>query len=321
MQAEIIPPNESTALVKPTTERAIIMAQSLKEDTEQRALVREYVARHMHKDVDYGIIPGTNKPTLLKPGAEKLTDLFRCTPAFEITERIEDWDKGMFHYEFRVRITSREAGTVLAEGFGSANSKEGRYRWRNAGRKCPHCGKETIIKGKEDFGGGWVCFSKKGGCGAKWKDGDPAIEKQVQGRVENDDIYTLVNTILKMAKKRALVDGAIALARCSDIFTQDVEDFVDQHESPESTPPAKPKNERKEEIRAALTGEAKSQPDAELASVLAGIANASTLEELVSVQQAAGQLKNGAKAEARKAYASKRDELAANEVNGPGSNG
>jgi hypothetical protein len=27
-----------------------------------------------------------------------------------------------------------------------------------------------------------------------------------------------------MAKKRALVDGAIALARVSDLFTQDVED-------------------------------------------------------------------------------------------------
>jgi len=220
-------PSVPTASAKPTTERAIIMAAALKEDMEQRAILMAYVGTHMKKGVDYGVIPGTKNPTLLKPGAEKLTDLFRCTPTFELIERVEDWDRGLFHYMFRVKIVSRDAGTVLAEGFGSANSKEGRYRWRNAARKCPECGKETIIKGKEEYGGGWLCFVKKGGCGAKWSIDAPEIVDQVQGTVENDDIFTLVNTILKMAKKRALVDGAIALARCSDIFTQDVEDFMD----------------------------------------------------------------------------------------------
>jgi hypothetical protein len=315
MSTEIITtqPTESIAPAKPTTERAMIMAQSLKEDTEQRILVRQYVEKHMTKDVDFGVIPGTNKPTLLKPGAEKLTDLFRCTPSFEILNRIEDWDKGLFHYEFRVRITSRDAGTVLAEGFGSANSREGRYRWRNAGRKCPHCGKETIIKGKEDFGGGWLCFGKKGGCGAKWKDGDPVIEQQTQGKVENDDIYTLVNTILKMAKKRALVDGAIALARCSDIFTQDIEDFADQHEAIEPSPQQKSHDERKATIRENLTGDGKPQTNGELGAVLAGIANAQTLEELVTVQPAAAKLKNGDIVKARKSFAARRDELSAKE--------
>ncbi|MBZ5672295.1 MAG: hypothetical protein LAO04_21560 [Acidobacteriia bacterium] len=33
----------------------------------------------------YGIIPGTNKPTLLKPGAEKLSFTFRLLPKFRIT--------------------------------------------------------------------------------------------------------------------------------------------------------------------------------------------------------------------------------------------
>ena len=35
---------------------------------------------------------------------------------------------------------------------------------------CPNCGKDTIIKGKPEYGGGWVCYSKKGGCGAKFTD-------------------------------------------------------------------------------------------------------------------------------------------------------
>jgi hypothetical protein len=50
------------------------------------------------------------------------------------------------------------------------------------------------------------------------------------GRVENEDTASLANTILKMAKKRALVDAAIAIARISDLFTQDVEDM--QHKKP-----------------------------------------------------------------------------------------
>lgn len=34
---------------------------------------------------------------------------------------------------------------------------------------CPTCGKDSIIKGKEEYGGGYVCYKKKGGCGAKFK--------------------------------------------------------------------------------------------------------------------------------------------------------
>jgi hypothetical protein len=254
-EMEIMPPTPlpTKALAKPTTPRAIVMAEALKEDTEQRALLQAYVREHMKEGTDYGVIPGTQKPTLLKPGAEKLTDLFRCTPTFDLLEKVEDWEGGLFHYTFRVRITSRDAGTVLAEGFGSANSREGRYRWRDARRKCPSCGKETIIKGKAEYGGGWLCFAKKGGCGAKWDNGAAEIEGQEIGKVENDDIYTLVNTILKMAKKRALVDGAIALARCSDIFTQDVEDFAEEgvdHAPPQRATRPAPRNDAAKQARA-----------------------------------------------------------------------
>lgn len=36
---------------------------------------------------------------------------------------------------------------------------------------CPNCGKtEHVIKGKEEFGGGWLCWKNKGGCGEKWPD-------------------------------------------------------------------------------------------------------------------------------------------------------
>ena len=33
---------------------------------------------------------------------------------------------------------------------------------------CPACGAAAIIKGKEEYGGGWLCFKAKGGCGTKF---------------------------------------------------------------------------------------------------------------------------------------------------------
>ncbi len=210
--------------IVPQTARGILTRDGLKEIAEQRELLSQYVRSQMVPNTDFGVIPGTPKPTLLKPGAEKLVDLFRCTPKFRLMRVVEDYDKGLFAYTFRVQLYQRDAAAVLAEGYGSANSREGRYRWRQSNRKCPKCSKETIIAGKAEYGGGWLCFKKKGGCGAKWDIGAKEIEGQEAGKIDNDDVATLANTILKMAKKRALVDGAIALARVSDLFTQDVED-------------------------------------------------------------------------------------------------
>lgn len=216
---------------------AVIAADVLEQAKTQRELLRRYVSGQMVEGTDYGVIPGTQKKTLLKPGAEKLTELFRCTPKFTRTKSVEDWEKSLFHYEFACEIISRDTDIVLAVGVGSCNSRESRYRWRNGERLCPACGKATIIKGKAEYGGGWMCFAKKGGCGAKFGDHDKSITDQVVGRVENPDVCDQVNTILKMAKKRALVDATLSLARCSDIFTQDLEDGDDE---PERTPPAQP---------------------------------------------------------------------------------
>ncbi len=213
--------------------RPMLTKAILDQETEQRALLGAYIAKNMHEGTDYGVIPGTKDRTLLKPGAEKLTDLFRCTPEYTFVERIEDFDRPLFHYLVHCRVVSRESGVTIAEGFGSCNSREGKYRWRNEDRKCPQCDKPAIMRSKfpprdePDAAPGWYCYAKKGGCGANFGADDPTIVGQSTGRVENDDTATIANTLLKMAKKRALVDAALGLARCSDMFTQDVEDMGD----------------------------------------------------------------------------------------------
>jgi len=185
---------------------------------------QQIVRSTMIVDLDYGIIPGTQKPTLLKPGAEKIAKLLGLSDQYEILDKSEDWHQPLFRYLIKCRLIHLATGSIISEGLGECNSMEGKYRWRESKRKCPICGVEAIIKGKEQYGGGWICFKKTGGCGAKWEDGEPEIEEQTIGRVENDDIYSQVNTILKMAKKRALVDAALSAGRLSDIFTQDMED-------------------------------------------------------------------------------------------------
>lgn len=260
--------SETTALAKsePQTQRGILTREALRVETEQRKLLAEYISVNMQEGTDFGKIPGTPKPTLLKPGAEKLVDLFRCTPKFALVKSEEDFEKGFFNYMFRVRLYQRDSEAVLAEGFGSANSREGRYRWRDAQRKCPKCAKATIYQSKKD-GEGFFCWKKKGGCGAVFEADAPAIVSQVSGKVENDDIATMANTILKMAKKRALVDGAIALARCSDMFTQDVEDFADQgapmpDEAPQERPRQEPPRQEKPKQEPKPAGEKRAAPQA-----------------------------------------------------------
>ena len=82
-----------------------------------------------------------------------------------------------------------------------------------------------IIRGREEYGGGWLCYKNKGGCGAKFDVNDPAITAQQVGRVINPDIPDQINTIQKMAQKRALIGTTLLAVNASEFFTQDIEDF------------------------------------------------------------------------------------------------
>lgn len=172
----------------------------------------------------YGKIPGCGpKPTLLKAGAEVLAMTFGLSPTFKI-ERT-DLPNGHREYQVVCTLTHIATGAIVSEGVGCGSTMESKHRWRGGSRLCPECGKAAIIKGKEQFGGGWVCFGKKGGCGWKWKDGDEAIEGQSADRVENPDPADQYNTVLKMAKKRAQVDCTLTACGASDLLSQDLEDL------------------------------------------------------------------------------------------------
>lgn len=84
-----------------------------------------FVQAQMKRGIDFGVIPGTKKPTLLKPGAEKLCRLFSLRPSYELIHFVTDFDKPIFHYHYRCTLVRQ--GEMVGQGDGSCNSKEKKY--------------------------------------------------------------------------------------------------------------------------------------------------------------------------------------------------
>jgi len=221
---------------------------SIAEAVERYNSLVEFVRTVMKPGQDYGVIPGTDKTTLLKPGAEKLSTLFGFSPRFSVIESISDWTgkehdgEPFFYYHYRCSLYRDEV--LIADGEASCNSWEKKYRYRKADRVCPDCGKPTIFKGKKDPE--WYCWAKKGGCGTTFTVNDPRIISQVTEPIPNPDIADQVNTIQKMSQKRAHIAATLVAVNASEFFAQDMEDItiegeftVVPTENGHATPPAK----------------------------------------------------------------------------------
>lgn len=209
--------------------------RTISEVSAQVGKIQELMKAVMHDGEHYGVVPGCGlKPSLLKPGAEKLCFVFKLAPEFQVDKT--EGQNGHREYSIVCRLRSMHTGQIVGEGVGSCSTMETKYRYRNSAMKCPSCGAEAIIKGKAEYGGGWLCYGKKGGCGAKFEENDAGIVNQPVGKVENPDIADVYNTVLKMAKKRAHVDATITACAASDIFTQDIEDFPQNEKQAERAP-------------------------------------------------------------------------------------
>ena len=213
---------------------------SLGEVAHRRRMVANLMSDLMKENHHYGRIPGTDKNTLLQPGAQLIDTMFRFSPKFDvdrqdISSAESSIPPGHREYTVTCNLYHIDSGVFVAQGVGSCTTLESKYRYKTAKKKCPECGAETLMKSKYDEDK-WYCNPKKGGCGAKINFNDPRMENQHHGKIENPDIADTYNTVLKMAKKRAYVDATITAAAASDMFTQDMEDFMDSsthHSEPE----------------------------------------------------------------------------------------
>ncbi|MGB8520833.1 MAG: hypothetical protein WCD38_11790 [Candidatus Tumulicola sp.] len=225
---------ESAPVAAWTPSFAVQVDEAIVRKKEKARFFREVMDENKH----YGKIPGAGeKPALLKPGAEMLlsnmglsTKFTDEEPPIVDLEGLPEHGGEMYVHYRRKCLVYRQTGPReddrirIAEASGSCSSREKKYRWRDSQRVCPECGKTAIIKGKAEYGGGYLCFKKKDGCGAKFAENDARILDQAAGQVANPEVADLENTILKMADKRALVAATLVATGCSDIFTQDIED-------------------------------------------------------------------------------------------------
>src|SRR3990172_2698833 len=184
---------------------------------QQIQVIQKVMREAMVAEVHFGVIPGTNKPTLLKAGAEKLCLTFRLSPTYAVIK--SDLGQGHREYEVRCTLTHIPSGKVFGEGVGICSTMETKFRYRGpafeeTGEPIPKDAKEN----KAEY--------RKQGFGMK-KVNDKWVWVKYGERQENPDIADTFNTVLKMAKKRAHVDAVLTATAASDIFTQDLEDLVE----------------------------------------------------------------------------------------------
>ena len=231
-------PEPQQALIVRDDPAALARPLSIEELHRNLEFVRQVMRNEMREGQDFGKIPGTGeKPTLLQPGAQKLLLTFNLTERVKL-EAHRDFPN--LHREYEFTVTVRAANGKEWDGVGTCSSLETKYRYRKAERRCPVCGKNAIIQGKAEFGGGWVCFKKKNGCGAKFAERDPKITSQPGGQTENENPPDTWNTVRKMAFKRALVAAAINATNTSELWTQDLEDTRPQESHQDAPGPAEP---------------------------------------------------------------------------------
>lgn len=167
--------------------------------------IRDIQSKVMKKGVDYGEIPGCgDKPALHKPGAETLLVAFQLAA---LPDQLSIQDLGgedEVRYRVVAPIYHAPTGQHVANGVGECSSLEEKYKWRKA--VCDAEFDDTDPDRRR------LKYFKDGG-----------TSKQI--RMNKADV---ANTVLKMAKKRALVDGALTAVAASRIFSQDEEDMPEE---------------------------------------------------------------------------------------------
>lgn len=183
--------------------QVVAARMSVAEVTQHAIAVQEIMKSLMKRDVHYGMIPGTDKPALLKSGAELLCMTFRIDDDYEVTDMSTT---DAIRYRVKCIGTHQTTGVRLGSGMGECSTGEEKYRWRKA--VC----KEEYEATPSDMRR--IKFGRKSG-------GYYTVD---QVRTDPAD---LANTVLKMACKRAKIAMVLNVTAASDMFSQDLEDLDD----------------------------------------------------------------------------------------------
>lgn len=204
---------------------------------------------------DYGLIPGSKKPSLFKSGAEKLCAAFGIRPVpILLPDSVSDWKSPLFYFHYQMGLFRISNTDYLGAANGSCNSMEDKYAYRWVPK---HLIPASLDSDSLEMQGGEIFefdFSlekrettgKYGKPESYWQQFDRAIADStarrgtrptkngdkggvfistVTYRIPNPEVFSLVNTIDKMAQKRALIAAVLVVTGASRFFTQDIEDI------------------------------------------------------------------------------------------------
>jgi hypothetical protein len=158
----------------------------------------------LKKDLDYGIVPGTKKPSLLKPGAEKLRVAFGLSAEMNCIERTIQMDPQWCNVTYKCTVKDH-SGRVMSECEGNCNSFEEKYRW---------IWKDAPAVSDEESAAGVYAGTHR------WYN-----NRYFQEKRPNPEVVGKLNTYMKMAQKRAFVGAILMATGASEFYTQDLEDM------------------------------------------------------------------------------------------------
>lgn len=179
-----------------------ISPETIQGTVQSIALLQGMVKDLLIRDIDYGRIPGTPQDSLWDPGASQIIGSFNCYVGQRRILKLEDNEQKIV-VVVEVPIISRATGQEVGSGIGAASTLETKYkyRWVDDPRQWGY--DDPIIK----------TFKTKRG------KGDQSNETTLY-RIPNPEYSELLNTIVKMASKRAEVDGAESLPGVSSVLRQ-----------------------------------------------------------------------------------------------------
>lgn len=185
-----------------------------------RTHIIERVKPLLIEQVDVYTLPGMKKPSLGKPGAEKLAAVFGLRASFKVdTETAQMMgDVGKTYVAYVCTLTHN--GEFAGEGRGATFVELSRTNYKNMNAR-----EFAVVQATLDPSDYQV---KQGQYGQYY-------------RVKEGTVFDplALNKAIKMAQKSAFVDAVIRTTGMSDLFTQDVEDvggFVAPHEMAQTEP-------------------------------------------------------------------------------------
>jgi hypothetical protein len=182
--------------------------------TEQKA--EKEIALRNRYEIDWGTIPGVDKPFLKQPGAEKFLFWLNLRPRFN--KREIQMPGGHMEIVCSVTVYSKKTGEEVFEGPDcSCTTMESNYRFRFQERPEdePQPTQAEARELKAAGKGRWKKFRK-------WVKGKqlPAAFYWFD-RVDNPNIYDEYNKVRQIGQKRALVKAVRNMGALSEIFVAD----------------------------------------------------------------------------------------------------